>query len=382
MANNRFPLELLPDGVQLGIEQYLSPSDQANVAMVCKATLQNAKRLDHNGHTNKTLGIDFSGVQLHPFFNSRIHTMQKNLYQAGLYILTGKKDEALAMIGKDPGLLCQVIPTITLKKHAAHIGEKYAGRMLYQLALGTYDHELYEPIGERIKLKYGQTVQAKQFNEQFPNGVKSTKSYRVVFDSLIKTMAADPTIDFVDGQNIMNDQTKAALQALEDTLPKPTDERTTGVHLDLQIIIDLIDAYEEGNNEFTNEAKRWAQRALYWRCVFGLVEKHMPYFVAMALNELRDFFGVMEGKEKVRRSTAVEDDSDFFSASLGVSRYIIAWEIGRGSGLGELFVGGVGVKEFCRAHIKKLGDLKQHLQQSTNHDRQEIDHHRSWCQIV
>ena len=324
VANNR--LELLPDGPQLEIEQYLSPSDKVNLAIACKATSQNAYRLDKNGYFDKSLGIDFSEIQRHVFFNSRSHAMQKNLYQAGMYILKGKMKEALEMIDKDPGLLLQVIPVITLKKHPSHNGEKHIGRTLYQLALGTYDDEMYEAIGQRIELKYGYDVKAKQFHDQFPNGVKSTKSYRAVFDSLIKTMAADPTIAFVNGQNIMNDKTRAALQALENSLPKPTDECTTGVHLDLQMIIDLIEAYDEGYDEFKYERKKWDQQALYWRCGFGLVEKHLPYFVAMALSEQKHFFDVMKGTKQVTRSTYVGDGSDFsdfFDPGLGVTCYIV-----------------------------------------------------------
>ena len=74
----------------------------------------------------------------------------------------------------------------------------------------------------------------------------------------------------------------------------------------LQIVIDLIEAYDEGYGEFKNDDKKWDQRALYWRCGFGLVEKHLSYFVAMAFNEQKDFFGVMEGRKKVTRSTAVK----------------------------------------------------------------------------
>ena len=354
VANNR--LELLPDGPQLEIEQYLSPSDKVNLAIACKATSQNAYGLDQNGYFEKDLGIDFSEIQRHVFFNSRSHAMQKNLKQAGLYILTGKKDEALAMIDKDPGLLLQVIPSITLKKNPFHVGEKHIGRTLFQLALGTYDPELYEAIGQRIEAKYGHDVKAKQFNEQFPNGVKSTKSYRADFDALIKTMAADTTIDFVDGQNIMNDKTKVALQALKDSLLKLTNKCTTGVHFDLQIVIDVIEAWEEGFDEFQNENKRWDQRALYWRCVFGLIESFMSHYVAMALNEQKYFYGVMEGSKKVTRSTVVADGSDFFDSRLGDARYIIDGldETSRRSryGLHALLL-----RTFCQAHQKNLENL-------------------------
>ncbi|OGT41075.1 MAG: hypothetical protein A3F13_07405 [Gammaproteobacteria bacterium RIFCSPHIGHO2_12_FULL_40_19] len=357
MANNRFPLELLPDAVQLEIEQYLSSSDKANVAMACQATLQNAKRLDQNGYADKSLGIDLIGKQALPFFNSRIHAMQKKLYQAGLYILKGRIDEALAIIDKDPDLLLQVIPAITLQKHPSCVGEKHVGRTLFQLALGAYDHELYEAIGQRIESKYGHDVKAKQFNDQFPNGVKNAKSFCAVFDSLIKTIAADTTIAFINGQNIMNDTTRAALQALTKSLA-PTDGRTTGVHLDLQIIIDCIDTYEDGFDKFKNEDKKWNQRGCYWRCVFGLIESRAPYFVAMALNEKDAFFDVMEGKKKVTRSTEVLGDSDFFDSQLAVSRYII----GGGRGGVER---GVGVAYLAR----RCGALKTFVRRThTNID--------------
>ncbi len=45
-----------------------------------KATLQNAKRLDQNGYADKSLGIDLSRKQCLPFFNSRMHAMQKKYY--------------------------------------------------------------------------------------------------------------------------------------------------------------------------------------------------------------------------------------------------------------------------------------------------------------
>lgn len=414
MANNRFALELLPDTLLVEVAKYLSSSEIANVVMACITTLMQAKRLDQEGYYDNSLGINLKNINLHPFFNSRIHPMWKDLMQAGMCILKGKKDEALTIIDKYDGLfLRQVIPSITLKKYPSHVGEKHVGRNLYQLALRTYDDELIKEIGQRIELKCGHNVKAQQFNEQFPNGVKSTKSYRAVFDSLIKTMAADPTIDFVDGQNIMNNTTKEALQVLENSLrAEPIDQCTTGVPFDLQIVIDFIDAYERGvidavyDKEFVDpykcdkdeyikyENKKLAQRGLYWRCGFGKLESFMSYFVAMALNEQEDPLDVMRGERKVKRSTLQNDNSDFFDLSLGVSHYIVAdsqSQVGffmdsrTGFGVASILSENViaGIKNFCRTHIEKLEQLKQQLQQPTSSYPDE-ENHRCFglrCQI-
>ena len=397
MANNRFQLEILPDALLLEITKYLSPAEIVNLIMTCKTMLMAFKQLDRKGFVDKSFlnqngiydkiispGIDFTDTRLHSFFNSRIYARQKNLMQAGLCILRSKMNEALEIIDKDPDLLQQVIPSITLKKYPTHVGEKHEGRTLFQLALGTYDEELYNAIGQRIESKYGVAIKAKQFNDQFPNGLKSTKSYRAVFDSLIKTMAKDPTIDLVNDQNIMNDTTRKELQAFQDSLTlKPIDKFTTDVPLDLQIVIDFIDAYVDGYDEFKDENKKWDQRALYWRCVFGLIESRATYFVAMALNEKNNFFEVMEGRKKVTRDTSGVDGAEFFDLRLGLSHYKIAGWPGRSS----LVLGGRGtwavVKEFCLARTKKLGDIRQQLQQPTNDHLHEINHHRgSGCQIV
>jgi hypothetical protein len=263
-----------------------------------------------------------------------------------LYIVTGQKDIDLEMI--DDRLLLERVPTIRLKKNLLHI-EEHSGCTLYQLGLRTFDPEIYIPLGKRIEEKFGYEVKVKQFNERFPKGYKK-QNYRPVFDSLIKTIAADLTIDFVDNVNIMNDETSNALQSLEKSL-------ATDVHFDLQIIEDFIDAYEEGSHEFKNKQKQWSQRDLYWRCGFGMLEKYMPYYIAMGLNERVDFGNVMEGKKPVTRSTELHDGRDFFDPSLGVSHWSIS---GVGGKTCPVALESPRIKNFCQLHTEKLGEqLKQ-----------------------
>lgn len=363
MANNRFPiLEYLPYTLLFEILQYLSPSEKAIVAMTCTTTLNHFKSLDQNGHFDHTHGIDFRNIMTHAFFNSRLFTIQKNTKQAALYILRGKKDEALAMIDQDNSLLLQVLPSVTLKKHASHVGDTFVNCKLFQLALSTYDHELYNAIGQRLESMYGHDEKAKQFNEQFPNGVKSTKRYRAVFDTLIKTIASDTTIDFVNGQNIMNEETKAELQAFKYSMMQ------TQMPFDLQIVVDVIEAYEKANNDNDMTV---LQREFYLRCVFGLIEKFVPYYVAMALSEEDDFFDVMEGNKKVTRSTLLADSSDFFDNRLGESRYIIAGTPRTVGGVRE-GLGGVAraksmISEMRRRERISMAALKTFVQLTQKH---------------
>jgi len=351
VANNRFAsLELIPYSLLFEIEKYLSPFDVAILLMVSKSILEKAKHLDKEGAYEyqscdfldakyRRLGMNHRDSNLYPFFNTRSNAMYNILKQIGLYILTGRKDIALEMI--DDRLLLEIVPIIRLKKNSLHI-EEHGGCTLYQLSLGTYDPEIYEPLGKRIEKKFGHEVKVQQENERFPKVYKK-KNYRDVFDSLIKTIAADPTIDFVDNVNIMNDDTWNALQSLENSL-------AADVHFDLQIVVDFIDAYEEGSNEFKNNEKEWDQRDLYWRCGFGMLEKFMPYYIAMGLNERDDFWNVMEGKTPVTRSTVLRNGRDFFDLSLGVSHWSISGHA----------VGGVGgasrrpLKTFVRCTQKNL----------------------------
>ncbi len=316
MTVTRFELELLPDTLLFEIINYLSPADAAFLIMACKATFQQARNLDNEGFFAPNFDKDdidlIKSKSSFSFFNSHIFIMQKNLKQAGLCILKGKKDEALELISWDPGLLLHVIPTITLKKYPGHIGETQINRTLYQLALGTYDDELYEAIGKQIESLYGHKVKAEQFSARFPEGFMGKKTYRFLFASLIKTMAADLTIDFINDENIMNDVTREALEDLEKDLE--------GEHFDIQIITDFIDAYECGFDEFKNDN----QRNLYWRCGFGKLESFMSYFVMMALNEQKDFFGVMKGENKITRSTRLSNGVEFFNQELGISHYTLA----------------------------------------------------------
>lgn len=324
MANNRFALELIPPSLLLEIEKYLSPIDVLILVMACKATLEMAKNLDQDGaHERQSLDFFYVNVnfrrpdfnyrdsKLDLFFNSRINNAMYNiLKQTGFYILTGRKDIALEMI--DDRLLLGVVPKIRLKKNSLHI-EEHGGCTLYQLALRTGDHEIYGPLGKRVEEKFGHEVKVQQDNEAFPE----RKNYRPLFDALIKTIAADLTIDFVDNSwNVMNDTTLEALQALESSL-------ASDVYFDPQIIMDFVDAYEEGQHAFKDKEKKWKQHDLYWRCGFGILEKFMPYYIAMALNEQDDFWGVMEGKKPVTRSTLRRDRCDFFDLSLGVSHWTI-----------------------------------------------------------
>lgn len=353
-------LDILDHNFQKTLEEYLTPTDRASLAMTCKQTLRNTLYLEGKLYPPSSTVITF--------FNSRINTPRKNLRQAGICILQGKKDEALNIIREDPALLQEVVQDITDKQHPS--GRKYQGRTLYQLALGTYDSELYEAIGNLLALHYGHRIRAQQFHDQFPSGVKSSKNYRKLFNSLIKTIAADLTINFIDGQNQMNATTKAALQVLKDRLiPKSIDSCTTGTHFDLQIIIDFINAYENSYDQFNHIDKKWDQRALYWRCVFGLLENHVPYFIAMALNESSDFFKVLKSEKLVTRSTTMADGSNFFGPGLGVSHYVIgAHGITTACGFGgntrtlRLAV----IKNFCSAHITALEEYRQQLQ---NHSR-------------
>jgi len=382
VANNRFAsLELIPYSLLFEIEKYLSPFDVAILLMVSQSILEKAKHLDKEGAYEyqscdyldvkfRRLGINHRDRNLYPFFNTRSNAMYNILKQIGLYILTGRKDIALEMI--DDRLLREIVPIIRLKKNSLHI-EEHGGCTLYQLALKTYDPEIYKPLGKRIEEKFGHEVKVQQENERFPKGYKK-KNYRAVFDSLIKTIAADPTIDFVDNLNIMNDKTFEALQSLENSL-------ATDVHFDIQILVDFIDAYKANENEFQNTQKEWDQRDLYWRCGFGMLEKFMSYYIAMGLNERYKFWDVMEGKTPVTRSTVLRNGRDFFDLSLGVSHCTInARPRARVGYEGDVFRG---IKNFCQWHTEKLGEqLKQQLQQPTIQSQPEVNHQKdSECRI-
>ena len=384
MAHNRFAsLELIPASLLLEIEKYLPPIDVVMLIMVCKMTLANAKILDKDGDyeyqsldfldVNNRRLVNYRDSNLYPFFNTRINAMYNILKQTGLYILKGQKDIALEMI--DDRLLLERVPKIRLQKNSQHV-EVHGGCTLYQLALRTYDPEIYEPLGKLIEERFGHQVKVKQFNERFPEGYKR-KNYRPVFDSLIKTIAADLTIDFDDAisWNIMNDTTWEALKALETSL-------AADVHFDLQSIMDFIEAYEENRSEFTDKK----QDDFYWRCGFGILEKFMPYFVAMVLNEQNDFWNVMEGKKQVTaRATLLRNGLDFFDLSLGASHWALngvraggAWGA-RGAVARSR---GVRVKSFCQVLTEKLGEqLKRQLQQPTNPYQQEVNHQESGCRI-
>ena len=354
MANNR-ALEIFNQDILFEIVKYLTDSEIANLVMVCPGIFIQAQILDQKGLLSKTFPIDCEKSILQPFFISSIFARTSNLKQAGLYLLQGKKKEALDIIYRDNGLLLEVIPCITLQKHPSYHCEEYKGRTLLQLSYITKDFETSPILGDLIEKRYGLHVKAQQFNEQFPHGVKG-KSYRGVFDALIKIIAADETIAFVDGQNIMNDTTQNALKDLESSLTFDLEVCTTGVHFDLQIIADFVDAYEEGAGEFKNEKKEWDQRAFYWRCVFGTLEKFMSYFVVMALNEQSNFSAVMEGKKEVTRSTLLRNGDDVFNTLLGVSHWCI-----NGDGGGSLAAGRArrraALKTFVGLAQKNLDDL-------------------------
>jgi len=380
MLSNRLELKLFsifPIELFVEIAKYLSPSELASLVMSCWANMLIAKSLDERDNSLDSKYRD----NINPFFNSRIHVMQKNLYQAGMCILQGKMKEALAIIDRDMGLLLQVLPSITLQKNNLPHKETHVGRTLYQLALGTYQKNLYEGIGNRIEKKFGLAVKVQQVNEQFPQGVKR-KSYRAAFDSLLETIAADLTIDFVNGKNIMNEATRNALKALEISLEAELKECTTGVHFDLQIVIDFIDAAEEGERskfKFKNDDKSWKQRAFYWRCGFGKLEKFMPYFIAMAINEVNDFIDVMEGRKAATRSTLLIDGSDFFDKTLGDSHWAI-----NGDKLKSCLVPSIAfivpdpehIKGFCQRAQKYLSDLRRDCRNQQTLTSTKVNHHR------
>ena len=396
MSQGRTLFNLLngnPD-IQLEIENHLTPTDQASLTKVCKATLNNDKILDRKFAQKRLAGAVTPSVTAETLFkkdkfNSRLYLADKNLKQTANLILRGKMKEALARIDEDPSLLTIVIPRIEDRKIIVRdnktVQRIYLGRTLYQLALGAGDAELANEMAKRFeKLPEGDKIKAEQYTTQFPNGVKTKASYRQQFAAFVDAIKSDTSIYFNDRtqQNVMNKTTQTKLRELQNQLTlQLTGDRKTGMHMDLQMVHDFVDVYNDKFNNFTT----WKQRYFYWRCVFGWMEKFFPDYFAMVLSERAHFWGVLKGKKSVTRSTTLHDGSDFFSVGLGDSFLVYCGMGIRPSwGAAPPACPWPALKNFCESTATSLGELKREGQSDDRREETEAvnqQRHR-FCSIV
>ena len=294
--------------------------------------------------------------------------------------------EALARIDEDPGLLTMVIPRIEDRKIIVNnnkiVQRIYLNRTLYQLALGTGDAELANEITKRFnKLPGGEKLKTEQYAAQFPNGIKTKVSYRQQFTDFIDAIKSDQSINFNDQtqQNVMNKTTQTKLRELQNQLTlQLTGEQKTGMHIDLQMVHDFVDAYQDKFNDF----QTWEQRYFYLRCVFGWMQKFFPDYFAMTLSDKDHFWDVLEGKKSVTRSTTLDNGSDFYAEGLGDSHRVHYGSRGVRDGMAPRAA--QSFKNFFESTATKLGELKREGRSNDRCEETEAvnqQRHR-FCSIV
>ncbi|EKD70596.1 MAG: hypothetical protein ACD_46C00484G0014 [uncultured bacterium] len=202
----------------------------------------------------------------------------------------------------------------------------------------------------------------KQYNEQFPNGVKDAPC-----DFDFSPLVAAITNDMVANHQ-PNAKTEEELKKFRDYFtPKATDVKIYGKHFNMQ---NLIKAFEIYNNNYTS----WSgdQLSLFWRQVIGYLQRLVPACYAQAF--CQGLYHVVEEKKPLERSFKLDNavyypldrDPKFqLGKYFGVFSYRWAYVVVAGT-----WVGG-------RADLQMSGWLKNHVEQK----QQSLSNLKPICNI-
>lgn len=259
------------------------------------------------------------------FYPSRKQATEQLL----LHIVYGEKEEAAAMLERNPKLLLNKA-TVTDGS-----GRKINGTA-WQVAAGADDvsinfhsaqtddeskksGEMLEMIEDYFKLLPNyQLILAQQRTEQFPEGYEEIEKERSrqnleIVKRVIEMIAMSST----------DEECEAVLQEFSKQL-QPKGVITTGKHFDVNLLPHVIKLYDENYERFGGMDSR--KNNLFWIRIIGEIEFHLPASYAQALNGLDK---IMNQKMSVDRKLSVFD----YMRSCHIPYYTRTNELGLGVNL-------------------------------------------------
>jgi len=221
------------------------------------------------------------------------------------HVVRGEEEQALKMIKANPRLL--LIPSEAID---------YSGRTIkgtaFQAALGAEDHIMAQKILEGFG-EEGKAIALEQLNAQYPEGIDAAVANNL-----------ETAYDFTDLINVIisgdEDACNNALEQFRSDMTTPK-EITTGMHFNMQ---HLINAYEAYTNNFDRLAN-WENRNLFWVKVIGFIQRQMTANYAQYY--CTGLYGVVEENMPPMRDLKLYDGRPFYSALLGVD-FAIYVELG------------------------------------------------------